>query len=239
MSGHSKWAKTHRQKSVQDSKRGATFTKIANLITIAAKEAGGDPETNFKLRLAIEKARSVNMPKDNIERAINRGTGAGKDSQSFEEITYEVIGPGATHFILEAVTDNKNRTVSDLKAILNRNNAQLGATNSVAWNFKYCGLIILDGNNFNEEEELKMIDVGAEDINKEAEDWELITSPQNLMSTAEKLKQANFKIKETSLVYLPNEEKIIDNEEEKEKINKLYEALDSLDDISNIYTNAG
>jgi YebC/PmpR family DNA-binding regulatory protein len=238
MSGHSKWAKTHRQKSLQDSKRGAVFTKLANLITVAAKEGGGDPETNFKLRLAVEKARNANMPKDNVERAINRGTGEGKDGQVFEEITYEIIIPGGIYFIIEALTDNKNRTVSDLKAILNRNNAQLGATNSAAWNFKRCGLIVLDGSDFSDEAELTMIDAGVEDIIKDEDSWELITAPEALMPTAEKLKQAGLNIAEASLVYLPNEEKLIEDENEIEKIDKLYSAVDNLDDVSNLYTNA-
>ncbi len=238
MSGHSKWATTHRQKSAQDAKRGATFTKIANLITLASKEAGGDPEINFKLRLAIDKAKAVNMPKDNIERAINRGTGNNKDGAIFEEITYEVIGPDATHFILEAVTDNKNRTVADLKSILNRNNAQLGATNSVAWNFKRCGLIILKNLNFNDELELELIDLGVEDIGQEENLWQLITPPEKLMAITESLKNKNIEVEEAFLAYLPNEEKIIESEEEKEKISKFYDALENLDDISNIYTNA-
>lgn len=238
MSGHSKWATTFRQKSAQDAKRGAAFTKIANLITVAARESGGDPEANFKLRLAIDKARAANMPKDNIERAIKKGTGANKDGAAFEEVTYEIIGPGGTGFIAESVTDNKNRTVADLKSILNKNNAQLGSANSVAWNFNRVGLIILENNKLDDDSELAIIDAGADDIIKDDEVWQVTTPPENLMALSEALKKAGFTIKEASLSYLPKEETAITDPELQEKIEKLYNAIDDLDDISNVYTNA-
>lgn len=238
MSGHSKWAKTHRQKSVQDAKKGAVFTKIANLITIAAREGGGDQETNFKLRLAVDKARNANMPKDNIERAISKGVGANKDGARFEEVVYEIIGPGGTGFIAEAVTDNKNRTVADLKSVLNKNGGQLGSANSVAWNFERKGMILLDSKNLDEDYELAIIDAGADDIVKESDYWQILTSPENLMSVAGKLKNSGFDIKESSLSYLPKEEIKVSDPLEQEKIERLYNAIDDLDDISNVYTNA-
>lgn len=238
MSGHSKWATNFRQKSAQDAKRGAAFTKLANLITVAARESGGDPESNFKLRLAIDKARAANMPKDNIERAIKKGTGAGKDGAAFEEVTYEIIGPGGTGFIAESVTDNKNRTVADLKSVLNKNNAQLGSANSVAWNFNRVGLIVLENNKLDDDSELAIIDAGADDIIKDDEVWQVTTSPEKLMALSEDLKKAGFTIKEASLSYLPKEETAITDPELQEKIEKLYNAIDDLDDISNVYTNA-
>lgn len=238
MSGHSKWATTHRQKSAQDAKKGAVFTKIANLITIAAREGGGDQETNFKLRLAVDKARTANMPKDNIERAINKGTGANKDGASFEEVIYEIVGPNGTGFIAEAITDNKNRTVADLKSILNKNGGQLGSANSVAWNFERKGIILIDNKNLSDDSELAIIDAGAEDIIKDQDAWQVLTSPEKLMATVANLKTNNFDIKESSLVYLPKEEIKITDPLEQEKIEKLYNAIDDLDDISNVYTNA-
>jgi len=238
MSGHSKWAKTHRQKSVQDAKKGAIFTKIANLITIAARESGGDQETNFKLRLAVDKARNANMPKDNIERAISKGVGANKDGASFEEVVYEIIGPGGTGFIAEAITDNKNRTIADLKSVLNKNGGQLGSANSVAWNFKRKGIILLENKNLNDDSELAIIDAGADDIIKESDYWQIVTSPENLMAVAGRLKNNGFDLKESSLSYLPKEEIKISNPLDQEKIEKFYNAIDDLDDISNVYTNA-
>ena len=132
MSGHSKWATTHRQKEAADAKKGAIFTKLANLITIAARESGGDTESNFKLRLAVDKARAANMPKDNVERAIKKGTGEGSGSSNFEQLTYEIFGPDGTAFIVEAVTDNRNRTIGEVKAVVNKNGGQMAGPNSVA-----------------------------------------------------------------------------------------------------------
>lgn len=237
MSGHSKWATNFRAKSAQDAKRGAIFTKIANLITVAAREGGADQDSNFKLRLAVEKGKEANMPKDNIQRAIDKGAGTGKDGAHFEEVTYEIISPAGIGLIVEAVTDNKNRTVADLKAILNKHGAQLGSTNSVAWNFNRKGVIILDANNLNDESELSIIDAGADDIIKD-EDWQVITPADSLMTVAENLKKQNFKVKEASLAYLPKEEITLTKAEDQEKFEKLYDLIDNLDDITNIYTNA-
>jgi len=142
MSGHSKWAKVHRQKTITDAKKGAVFTKLGNLITVAAKEGGEDIETNFKLRLAVEKARQANMPKDNIDRAIKKGAGLSTGKTALAEITYEAFGPSGSVFVIEAITDNKNRTVADLKAVLNKNGGQLGGPNSTLWQFERKGLIL-------------------------------------------------------------------------------------------------
>ena len=144
MSGHSKWATTHRQKEVADAKKGAIFTKLANLITIASREAGGDTESNFKLRLAVDKARAANMPKDNVERAIKKGTGEGGGGTNFEQLTYEIFGPEGTAFIAEAITDNRNRTIGEVKAVVNKNGGQMAGPNSVAWMFTRRGFATID-----------------------------------------------------------------------------------------------
>jgi len=238
MSGHSKWATTHRQKSAQDAKRGAVFTKIGNLITSAVRENGTDQEANFKLRLAIEKARQANMPKDNIQRAIDRGTGNNKDGNRFEEIVYEIIGPSGTGFIVEAITDNKNRTVSDLKAILNKHGAQLGATNSVAWNFSKRGQIIIKNTSINDDLELKLMDLDIDDFYNDNNDLIIITATDKLMDVANKIKDLGLTISESELVYLPKETINITDQESREKIERLYSLIDDLDDITNIYTNA-
>lgn len=242
MSGHSKWAKVHRQKTVTDAKKGAIFTKLGNLITIAAKEGSSDIENNFKLRLAVEKARQANMPKDNIERAIKRGAGSGDGKNTLEEITYEIFGPGGSLFIVEAITDNKNRTVSDLKTILGKNGGQLGGPNSVLWQFKRSGLILIDQNQLTNKNlddlELNLIDAGADDINKSEDGWEIITAPDKLQAVESNLKKINIDIKESSLGFKPKDVLNVTDQILQEKIEKLYGALEEIDDINNIYTNA-
>ena len=242
MSGHSKWATTHRQKSAADAKKGAIFTKIANLISMAAKQGGGDPEANFSLRLAVDKAKAANMPKDNIERAIKRGTGEGGEGKNFEEVTYEIFGPAGSVFITEAITDNKNRTVSDLKAILNRNGGQLGALNSVSWMFERKGVIILDagalaGKN-QDDLELTLIDAGADDIIKEDNNWEIQTAPDRLNAVIVALKNKGIEAKESGLQYLSKNDVVISDPAEQGKVENFYNLLDDLDDVNAVYTNA-
>jgi len=242
MSGHIKWAKTHRQKEATDAKKGAIFTKMGHLITIAAKEGGNDLESNFKLRLAIEKARSANMPKDNIERAIKRGTGEGNEGVVLEEATYEAFGPAGSTFIIETITDNKNRTICDVKVAINKNGGQVGGANSVAWQFERKGLIIIDKeqikNKDKEELELELIDAGADDISYEDDDLIIITAPDQLQVVSENIKNLEIEIKESSLIYKAKEELKIEDETIKEKIGRLYEAIEDVDDVTNIYTNA-
>jgi YebC/PmpR family DNA-binding regulatory protein len=242
MSGHSKWATTHRQKSLADAKKGATFTKIANLIIIAAKQGGGDLDANFSLRLAVDKAKAANMPKDNIERAIKRGTGEGGESKNFEEVTYEIFGPAGSIFIAEAITDNKNRTVSDLKAVLNRHGGQLGALNSVSWMFERKGVIILDSTSLagkNQDDlELSLIDAGAADIIKEADTWEIQTAPDKLNAVVVALKNEGLEAKESGLQYLSKNDVTISNPEDQARVENFYNLLDDLDDINSVYTNA-
>jgi len=242
MSGHSKWATTQRQKSSVDAKRGIAFTKIANLITVAAREGGGDLNSNFKLRLAIDKAKEANMPKDNIERAIKRGTGEGSAGNNFEEVTYELMGPAGSAFLVEAVTDNRNRTVGEVKTVANKNGGQLAGPNSVAWMFDKYGYI-----NIEEEEikkinpddlELALIDAGALDINKDGS-WQIITKIDDLQTVLKKTKEFELDPKDFGLSYFPQNELKIESQEAKEKIERFYELLENIDDVSNVYTNAG
>lgn len=238
MSGHSKWAKIHRQKSGQDAKKGAVFTKLGNLITLAAKEAGGDLDSNFKLRLAVDKAKIANMPKDNIERAIKRGTGEGLDTNILEETTYEIFGPGGSAFVVEAITDNRNRTISEIKAILNKNNGQLAGPNSVLWMFDKKGLINIKTTSNNLDDlELKIIDSEVDDIIKEGQEWDIYTSPEKLQQVINNIKNLDLEIIDSSLIYKAKEEIKIINSEDQLKIEKLFNALENLDDINNIYTN--
>lgn len=241
MSGHSKWAKVHRQKTATDAKKGAVFTKLGNLITLAAKEGGGDLESNFKLRLAVEKAKGANMPKDNIERAIKRGGGGGGEGVVLEEITYEGFGPAGSIFVVETITDNKNRTVSEVKSAFSKNGGQLAGANSVLWQFEKKGLIFIGSEQLKnknwEQLELDLIDAGAEDIKKNADEWKIITTPDRWPVAEKNIKALNIGIGESLLGYQAKKEIIITDKIILEKINKLDSALKELDDVSNIYTN--
>ncbi len=235
MAGHSKWAQIKRQKAVADAKRGNLFTKLANAITVAAKQGGGDPDLNFKLRLAIERAKQANMPKDNIQRAIKRGTGE-IDGGDLEEIIYEGFGPDNIGVMLEVVTNNKNRIVSELKHIFSKFGGNLASNGSVAWMFDKKGVIEVELKDpLSEETELDLIEAGAEDW--EIDDGTMIvyTKPTELQSVSQNLNKLGLNIKSAELAYLPKETK---TPTDKEKWQKFINALEENDDISNIYTNA-
>jgi YebC/PmpR family DNA-binding regulatory protein len=230
MSGHSKWATTKHKKAIKDSKRSSLFTKLAKIITIAARD-GDDQSMNFKLRMAIDKAKSLSMPKDNIERAIEHGAGTG-DSGPLEEITYEGYGPEGTAIIVEVVTDNKNRSASEVRHILTKHGGSLGG--SVIWQFDHKGVIYLKAEKINENQELEIIDTGAEDIEKGENKVRVITAMEDLQKVQEKL-QNTFEIDSAELEYLPKNKV---KTEKVEKIEKFFEALDECDDINNFYSNA-
>lgn len=232
MSGHSKWATTKHKKAIKDSKRSSLFTKLAKIITIAARD-GNDQSMNFKLRMAVDKAKSLSMPKDNIERAIERGSGTG-DSGPLEEIIYEGYGPEGIALIMEIVTDNRNRIASEIRHILSKNGGSLGETNSVMWQFERKGVIYLKTEKINEEQELEIIDAGAEDIENDEDGIRVITAMENLQKIQEKL-SAKFEIDNAELEYLPKNKIKIEN---KVKMENFFEALDECDDINNFYSNA-
>jgi len=232
MSGHSKWATTKRAKAAVDAKRSSLFTKLSKNITVAARE-GADPTMNFKLRMAIDKARTFNMPKDNIERAVARGAGSG-DGANIETVLYEIFAPGGVAIIAEALTDNKNRTSAAIKGLLNKYSANMGGSGSVLWMFSSKGRIVLDKQSLTEPEELKIIEAGAEDILRE-EEISVITSVEDLQQVKEKLYGAGFEIKDSEITYLPKEKIKV---EDQDKLTSFLDALDEDDDINNIYTNA-
>lgn len=234
MSGHSKWAKIHRQKGATDNKRGALFTKLGKAITVAAKTGGNDQDSNFKLRLTIDKAKSNSMPKDNIERAIKRGTGE-LAGDKIESINYEGFGPDGTAFIVEALTDNRNRTSSAMKHILTKYGGGLGGPNSVAWMFEQKGIIRIE--NITDELELKLIDAGVLDIQKEEGGITIYTAPNDLKKIKELLEQKEIEIEYAEIEQIAKEKKII-SEEKKDKIQKLFDELDDDGDVNNFYTNA-
>lgn len=239
MSGHSKWATTHRKKEILDSKKGAIFTKLSKNITIAAKHGGGDPESNFKLRLAVDKAKQVNMPKDNIEKAIKKGTGE-LEGTVIEEITYEGFGPAGSAFVVEVATDNRNRSASDIKHIFSKNSGNLGASGSVSWQFERKGVILADNSEFSkkkDELELELIDAGTEDIKENGEFVEIITKIEDLQKVKEVIDRAKIKIESANLEWLAKEEVKVDSEEDREQIEKFMEALDDNEDVQDFYTN--
>lgn len=238
MSGHSKWSQIKRQKGVADIKKGNLFTKLANTIVIAAKD-GGDPETNFKLRLTIEKARQANMPKENIERAIKRGSGELPGAR-LEEITYEAFGPEGIALLIEVVTDNKNRTTAAIRNILTKHGGRLAESNSVNWLFERKGIIYLKTSKIQDKREkleLELIDQGAEDFKEEEENLIIYTSPNKLAKVKKIIEDYQIPIEHASLEFIPKNMVKQIEVKKTDKIKKLWDDLEESDEISNFYTN--
>jgi YebC/PmpR family DNA-binding regulatory protein len=235
MSGHSKWATIKHQKAVNDQKRGQIFTKLGKAITLAAREGGGDEESNFKLRLAADKAKQANMPKANIERAIARGTGQGSEA-ILNEVLYEGYGPGNAALLVEAVTDNKNRTTAQVRKTFELLGGRLGEPGSVGFLFDKKGLILVKPKENEEEQILSLIDLGAEDVEKTEAGIEMVISPGALFETKKKLEAAGFQVLSAELSYIPKNLMVLPDKERLQLI-KLLENLDDLDDVHNIHTN--
>lgn len=239
MSGHSKWHSIRHKKGAADAKRGAIFTKLGNAITLAAKQGGGDPEMNFSLRLAIEKGKQANMPKDNIDRAVKRGTGE-LEGGTLDEVVYEGFGPDKIPVIIEALTDNKNRTVTEVKNILNKCGGAIAGPGSVMWQFEKKGIITINKNqptvNNTEELELMLIDAGADDLEIGDEEICIYTKPEELQKVKESLDEQKIETISAELEYVAKDKKEV-NDNTGEKIQKLFEQLDENDDVTNYYTN--
>src|SRR3954466_10240555 len=203
MAGHSKWAGIKHKKAIVDSRRGKLFTKLARAITVAAKEGGGDIEGNPSLALAVQKARDASMPKDNIERAIAKGTGAGADAAALETIMYEGYGPGGVAMLIEAVPDTRNRTGADVRHMLSKGNGSLGEPGSVAHNFDKKGVIAVDGERYTEDDLMVAIDAGAEDISLDDDVYEVVTEPADLTAVREALAAAGIEIQNAEVVQRP------------------------------------
>lgn len=239
MSGHSKWATTKHKKAIIDAKRGKVFTKMAKLVTIAARDGkSGDPTMNPFLRVAIENAKAASMPKDNIERAIQRGIGGGSGA-AIEEIIYEAYAPGGIALLIECLTDNKNRTLGEIKAVLNKAGGSLATAGSVAFQFKKIGQIIIDENKNEikgEGLDLEIIESGAEDFDKEENLYIVSTSFSDLHAVTKKLVEADVKIDSSEPTQVA--ENLIDLfEEKKESVLNMIDKLDDLDDVSSVYSN--
>ena len=233
MSGHSKWATTHRQKAVVDAKRGAIFTKLGNQIAIAAR-GGTDPALNSSLAMAIEKAKAANMPSANIQRAIDRV--ADKNAAALEEITYEGYGPGGVGIIIETATDNRNRTLPEVKTALVKNGGRIADAGSVAFQFTRKGVITVEG--AGEELLLQILDAGAEDAVEEDGEIIVYTELKDLASVRNKLVEQGLKVKDAELRYIANTPVEIADTETAQKLMKVVDALDDLDDVVNVHTNA-
>ena len=235
MSGHSKWATTKRQKAVVDAKKGAIFTKLGKLIAIAARK-GHDPTVNFSLRLAMDKARQANMPKDNIERAIKRGTGELAGAQ-IEELIYEGLGPAKAQFIVKVLTDNKNRTAAEIRHLFSDSGGSLGA---VMWNFELKGIIVISSDQLaktNQENfELELIDQGAEDIITETEGLTVYTKPEDLQKTKQFLETKNIATESAEIEYVAKNSLELSGED-KDKVRKFIDELENNEDVSDYYTN--
>lgn len=235
MSGHSKWATTKRAKAVVDAKRAGAFTKVANGITIAAREKGGDPETNFSLRLAIEKAKAVNMPKDNIERAIKRGLGT-LDGETLEEITYEGFGPAGVAVIISTVTNNRNRTASEIKHILSKHGGNLGAQNSVQWMFSRRGVIGLENASLSDDEELALIEAGAQDVRRDENAIAITTTPEALQAVKGALEILGKPIAYAEFSLIAKNTVSLDDAAHSE-VERLVDELENHQDVTDCYLN--
>ncbi len=235
MSGHSKWAQIKRQKGANDVKRGAMFTKMGREIAVAARAGGGDPDGNFRLRLAIERARAVNMPADTIKRAIEKASGGGEGEQ-FEEIVYEGYGPGGIAIIVEAATDNRNRTAADVRSIFSQAGGQLAGSGSVAWQFEQRGVILLAPGGNAEDLELLAIDAGADDVDSTGEQVEVYTKPADLEAVRRSLEKAGVKIESADLAMQPKNTVELDEGKARQCL-RLIELLEDHDDIQRVTAN--
>lgn len=240
MSGHSKWHKIQHQKGKNDAVRSANFTKLCSAVTVAVGQGGGDPDMNFTLRLAIERAKAGNVPKDNIERAIKRGTGEFSDGSIFEEVTYEGFGPGGIAFIVDAVTDNKNRTVAEIKLIFSKHEGTLAAQGAVRWQFAHLGVIRIFGHQFEtdrEKLEVQLIEAGIDDIIEHKEGVEIRSSVDNFKTVLDTVRAAGLEPEDAGIEWVAKE-KIDLNKELQTRVDELYEILTERDDVKSVFSNA-
>ena len=234
MSGHSKWASIKHQKAIKDSRRGASFTKFANLISVAAR-SGADPATNFKLRLAVDSARKSGVPNANIERAIKRGSGQ-DGATSFEEVTYEGYGPGGVAILVEAATDNRNRTGPDIRSAFSKHGGSLGTSGSVAYQFQQRGVVVIDIKEL-EEAELDAIEAGAEDVEENGDSLTVYTKPTELDAVRKALSEKGYEVRSAELSFEPTTTVAVTEPKTVQTLMRLMDAFDELDDVTNTYAN--
>ncbi|MGZ4269030.1 MAG: YebC/PmpR family DNA-binding transcriptional regulator [Solirubrobacteraceae bacterium] len=236
MSGHSKWASIKHKKAIVDSRKGKLFTKLARGITVAAKEGGGDVEGNAALALAVQKAKDASMPKDNIQRAIDKGTGAGADAETFESVLYEGYGPGGVALLVEAMTDNRNRTGADVRHVFSKHGGNLGEPGSVAYLFDKRGLIVVDASRYDEDDLLVAIEAGALDVAVDDDVFEVLTEPGDLTAVRAALEEAEVDIESAEVSQHPKTRVPLD-EETAGKLMRLIDALEDNDDVDAVHAN--
>lgn len=237
MSGHSKWATIKRKKGAADAKRGQVFTRLTREIVMSAREGGADPDSNFRLRLAIDRARAQNMPKDNIERAIRRGTGQDKEGSAFEQVTYEGYGPHGIAMMIECVTENRNRTVAEIRHILSRSGGNMGEAGSVGWQFTRQAYFSFPAKDVDFDTVFMLAaDAGADDVTQEGDYIEIIAPVESFKTIIDQLRAANITPEDAMLRMAPNQE--IDlSPEETVQVMRTVDALEEMDDVQNVYTN--
>ncbi len=236
MSGHSKWSTIKRQKGVNDSKRSAMFTKVAREIAVAARAGGGDPDANYRLRLAIDKARSINMPADNIKRSIEKATGGG-EAEQYEEIVYEGYGPGGVAVLVEAATDNRNRTAAEVRSIFTKTGGQLAGSGAVAWQFEVRGVITVEREGVDPDEvALTAIDAGAADVDSEADPIEIYTEPSDLYAVRKAIEDAGITVEDAESAMIAKQTVALDSDHVRKAL-RLVEMLEDLDDVQRVTTN--
>lgn len=236
MSGHSKWANIKHRKAAQDSKKGVAFQKLVKVIIAAAKEGGGDPNNNFRLKVAIDRARDGNVPMDNIDRAIKRGTG--ELGGTVEDILYEGYGPNGVAVMVQAMTDNRNRTAPEMRSLFTKSGGAIGELGCVAWNFDRKGVIEVTGQGIDEDELLMAaIEAGAEDMNTEEDSFEIICEPSQLTSVAEALKNAGYNVESIELEMIPKNTVAVTDKNEAQKLLNMVERFEEHDDVQAVYAN--
>ena len=238
MSGHSKWSTIKHKKGAADAKRGKLFSKLSKAIMAAAKDGGPDPATNLALQNAIEKARSYSMPKDNIERAIAKGSGEGTDGATFETVVYEGYGPEGVAVLVEALTDNRNRTASEVRHLFSKHGGNLGATGAVAWQFERLGVVLVRADGVDEEELLLVAaDAGAGDIERDGDVFQVSSTPEQLAAVREALESSGYTIESAELSMVPKTTVAISDESVAKKVVRLVEGLEDFDDVQDVYAN--
>jgi YebC/PmpR family DNA-binding regulatory protein len=236
MSGHSKWSSIKHKKGAADAKRGKLFTKLARAITVAARDGGPDPDGNPALATAIQKAREASMPKDNIQRAIDRGGGIGADAEAIESILFEGYGPGGAAILVEALTDNRNRTSADVRHAFSKHHGNLGEPGSVAWIFEKRGVLVVDGERYGEDDLIAAIDAGAEDVREDGEELRVICDPGDLGPVREALEGAGVDVVSADQAMEPKSTVLVKGSEA-EWLLKLVDALEEHDDVNEVHAN--
>jgi YebC/PmpR family DNA-binding regulatory protein len=236
VSGHSKWSSIKHRKAAADAKRGQQFTKLARAITVAAREGGGDPDANPTLATAVQKARDASMPKDNIQRAIDRGTGAGADAAAIERVVFEGYGPGGAAILVEALTDNRNRTSAEVRHAFSKHGGNLGEPGSVAWIFEKRGVVVVDGQRYGEDDLIAAIDAGAEDVQQDGDLLKVIADPSSLAAVREALEADGIEVQSSDLAMEPRNLVEVD-ESAAPALLRLLDALEEHDDVNEVHAN--